>query len=108
MEINTPLEPKTLTFYDITFVNGLGIPIVIDESLGDTITLGDTKIVAYIAPRPSMSDPKDHLPAQNIVLYMAHIVGVQYYSKEIMPATPEQQFQYAETFKELTGKPTVH
>lgn len=107
MEIKSPLEPKLISFYDITFISGLGMPISIDTAAGDTIDLGETKITIYLAPKPSLSNPKDLSPAQNITLFMAHIAGIQHYSKEIMPPTPEQQFQYSETIKELTS-PTIH
>lgn len=107
MEINVPLETKQLTYYDITFISGLGMPITIDEASGDTIDLTDTKITIYLAPRPKLEDPKDLTHAQHIILFMPHIAGIHYYTKEVAQLTPDQQYEYAQTIKELTST-TIH
>lgn len=108
MEINVPLVMKKLTYYDVTFVSGLGMPLTIDEEVGDTINLTDHSITIYLAPRPKLEDPLDLTPAQNIILYMKHIAGIQYYTKEVPQLTPDQQYEYSQTIKELTVGSTIH
>lgn len=108
MQIEHPLITNKITYYDVTFVSGLGMPLTIDSTAGDTIDLDDQKIKVYLAPRPRLEDPEDLTPAQHIILYMTHIAGIQHYTKEVPQLTPDQQADYAQTIKDLTTGSTIH
>ncbi len=107
MMIESPTTKTILEDYDVVSVNGMMMPITINATLGDTIELGPTQIVAHLVAKPSINDPNKLLPAEHIIIYTAQVFSIQHRTREVTNLTPEQRFELDKTYQELASS-TVH
>lgn len=109
MIINTPGAPtKLLTDLDITSIHGLTLPITIDETLGDTLTITGETINIHLASKPMVGDPSKTLPAEDIVVYIKNIFCTQTRQREAIARSPELESQWQETLSALATSSTSH
>jgi hypothetical protein len=102
MIVNTPETKYLVDDYDFTFMNGMMLPVTVNERVGDTIQFFDTAVVVHLAAKPSMNDPKIALPAEDITIYKTHLATQQHRIREVVALAPEQQHEWAKTLKEIS------
>lgn len=103
MEVNTPEVSHVVDDYDFTFLNGMVMPVTVNETVGDTIHFDSAEVRIDLSSKPSINDPAYMLPAENIVIYTKHLVTWQHRIRKVVAITPEQQHEWTQTLKEASG-----
>lgn len=101
MLIYDPDLKKTVHEYDITFENGMTIPVTVDTLAGDTYNEDEENVLVFLAPKPSKTDKSKILPAENIRIFKKKILVIQDREREINQLTPEQQAAWEQTLSDL-------
>lgn len=104
MVIETPPDIRLVEDYDIEAITGNSLTVTIDPALGDTIDITPSRILIYVAPRQSRSDPTLKSSSETTTINQAHVFAVRKREREVMNLTIEQQVEWSKTFKELGGK----
>ena len=104
MLLHTPESKYVVDDYDFTFLNGMVLPVTVNEKLGDTVQFfgPDGVIVIHLAAKPSLNDPAIFLPVEDITIYRQHLVTHQHRVREVTDLAPEQQYAWAKTLKDLS------
>lgn len=100
MLIDSPEIKKTVIDYDIVLDFGVTVPITIDPSKGDTIELGDKIISIHMPSKASDNNPEHQLPAEDMTIFVSHVVSIQRREREVVELSPEQKLIQAKMFKE--------
>lgn len=103
MKVTTPEIKRLVEDYDIIFVSGQVMPITIDPSVGDTFaTFPSSEIIKiHLSPKPSPSDKNKTLPAEDITVYLKHVISVQRREREVVELTPEQRAEWERAMKQI-------
>lgn len=101
IQIYSPQTNKLVEDYDFTMTSGLMLPVTLDLNAGDTIDFGLDVILVYIASKPSITDPDKMLPAENMTIFVKHLVSVQHRTREVPDLTPEQAFEWKKTLADI-------
>lgn len=101
------MEPKLVKDYDFIFTNGLVHQVTIDESLGDSIEIGEDLSKVHIGARPSQGDPTQLSPEEDNTINMKNVIMVVHRKRTIIPQSPEQKEQFHQLIKQRTSK-TIH
>lgn len=104
MIVETPPEFKTVEDYDIESITGNSLSVIIDASIGDTISFTDTTIDIYLASRQSRIDPANVSPPETTSVNRAHVFAVRRRERKVPNLNPEQQAEWSRTFQEMGGK----
>lgn len=102
MIVNTVSDPRKVDDYDITFENGLTMPITIDKENGDTIEFDDGVVRFYLAEKTTIGSD-DKLPAEDITLFIKHIVSISHRTRTVVPVTPEQRDLFKSSLHKLSA-----
>lgn len=94
MEIITAPATRTVDEYDFVFTGGVGMSVTIDSAAGDHIKQSDKTITIYRAPKPTLGDPDQLYPAEDITLFVSHIMSIQHRLREVQNFTPDQQLEW--------------
>jgi hypothetical protein len=104
MLIQPHITPKLIDEFDILFESGLPMPITIDREAGDTIDMSDPNIAIFTkAAKPSLSNPDVMIPAEEITVFMRHVLTVTHRAREVYPPTPEEK----DAFRSLHRMPDL-
>lgn len=103
MLINTPLAKKTVDDYDVLFESGMVMPLTVDLDAGDEIHFNDAIIKVHLASKASKNSPDKTLPAEDITIFVKHILSIQHRSREVEEQSPEERAQWFKDFDSLTG-----
>ena len=103
MEVITTQKTFILHDYDIVFSNGMMMPITVNLDLGDTIEIGDTRLIAHLTAKPSLSDIKKNLPAEDITIFLSQVVSIQHRERSVLELTPNEKVEWAKLFEETVG-----
>jgi hypothetical protein len=95
-------KEKTYDCYDFTCVGPVTIPLTLDLESGDTIEVGPDKIIVTVQERPSLSDPKKLLPAENVVIERGNLLFYQHRLMKTLEQTAEQHEEWKETILQAT------
>lgn len=106
MLITTPDVKKTLDDYDFVFESGMSMSLTLDFLGGDSIKYNDLTVVITKVAKPHPTNPVQVIPAEDITLFVSHILSVQHRQREITELTLEEKQAWKETWDELTH-PTV-
>lgn len=101
MLIETPVEPKIVLDYDFTLEGGVGIPLVIDPSVGDSIEFGDLEVKVTLKGRATLLDESKFLAPDEFSITRSKILAYHKREREVMPLTPEQQVAWNKTLQEM-------
>lgn len=101
MKIDSPLEPKVVIDYDFTLEGGIGIPLVIDPTLGDSIEFGDQEVKVFLKGRPTLLDKTKFLAPDEVKISRSKILAYHRREREVLPLTPEQQAEWDKTVQEF-------
>lgn len=107
MIITTPLEKRTVDDYDVLFESGMVMPITVEPDAGDQIQFGDNIIRVHLAAKPSRNNPEKSLPAEDITLFVRHILSIQHRVREVVEQTPEERNEWQKAFDQLSGASDV-
>lgn len=104
MRVETPEVKRILEDYDIVFSSGAMIPITIDSSKGDTISIDGPEIRVVLTSKPSQIKPNTFLPAEDIIIFKQHILTVQHRTREVIEPSLEEKEQWNKNWdKALVG-----
>jgi hypothetical protein len=103
MRLETPLVKKLVNDYDVVFTSGVSMALTVDLEAGDTIDLGEKTILVHLTAKPSPADPDTLLAAEDITIFVGHVLSIQRREREITQLTPDQQYAWAQTLKEFTN-----
>jgi hypothetical protein len=89
--------------YDFWFTNGQIMSLQIDKEAGDTVdfTTHPTVVMIHLASKPHKTDPETMMPAEDITLFMSHIISIIKKSREVQPMSVEQQQEWRKTVQEI-------
>lgn len=101
MIVNPHIEPHIVDEYDVLMDNGLLLPFTIDKDNGDTVDFDTSPLTIHfnLAAKRSISNPELMLPAEEITLFVKHIVSITHRTREVLPPTPDQQEQFKSLHK---------
>ena len=105
MIINTHTEePRIVDDYDITYLNGLFNAFTVDRELGDRVDFdtNPTVVIFHLAEKPSTSDPDVKIPAQDITIFLAHVMSIAHRKRSIAPVSPDQKAEWRNTLLQLS------
>lgn len=102
MKISHPENLRTVDDYDITFTSGQIMTFTVDKVMGDVIRFEPEGVVIELKAKPSAADPTSLLPAEEITLYLRHIICVQHRSREVRDLTPDERVERAKIFQDFT------
>lgn len=101
VEILTPTVTKLVDDYEFVMATGLLLPVTIDLEGGDVINFGGDAILITLSPKKSIQDTDKVLPGEDITIFTKHLVSVSHKTREVTSLTPDQQFEWTKTLKEL-------
>jgi hypothetical protein len=104
MIINAPEVKILLDQYDFFFHSGIMIPFTLNKEAGDTITFKPDVIEITQAPKPNPTDYNQIIKGEEITIFKTHLLTIHHRVVERLALTPEQQFEWQKTVKEL-GSP---
>ena len=107
MQISTPLSKRYVNEYDIVFESGQMMPLTLDLVAGDTFVNDGTKLIVNLVAKPGLTDPSQSYPAEDIVIFLNHVISIQHRVREITELTPDQKAEWEETLHRLGGGDTV-
>jgi hypothetical protein len=96
MDIITAPATRVVDEYDFVFTGGVGMSVTIDALAGDSISFDKATIKIFRTAKPTIGNPDMEYPAEDITLFVAHIVSVQHRTREIQNFTPDQQLEWLE------------
>jgi hypothetical protein len=102
---NIEEEPRTLIEYDITYSGGFIVPYTIDETAGDEVdwTTSPMSVIFKLVEKPSITDPEVKLPAEEITVFLQHVLSITKRPRIVTPITPDQKEAWKQTLHKLTG-----
>lgn len=103
MTVNTPEVIHLVDEYDFIFSSGMTMPVSVDLAAGDKISFSDETVMIYIAPKPSPNNPKIMLPSTDVTLFVKHIIATEHRVREVVALSPEEQFLWTQTLKQIAG-----
>jgi hypothetical protein len=106
MHIEHPVQSRTVQDYDIIFESGMVMPITVDATTGDTITIDDLHIKIYLGPKPALDNPERLLPEERITVYVSKVASIQQRSREVVELTPDQREEWNKFLKEQGAGPS--
>ena len=94
MYITSTTEPRTVVDYEFVCHSGYAFMHTIDEDLGDTVAFGPTPLTVtlYLAEKASITDPEIAIPAEEITVFLTHVVTMHKRPRIVHPTPPEQKF----------------
>lgn len=100
-------EPKVkkVDDLDITFTNGLMLPLTIDKEAGDKVDWDthENAIVVHIAPHVT-SDGEGKTMPEDFTIFRPHIAFIQHRVREVTELSPAQKREtWKQTLQELGG-----
>ena len=100
---SSDIEPYNVEDYDITFQNGLTMPITVNAKVGDTVDFDTSPLttIFHIKEQPSAMDPKLIIPSEDITIFMSHVIAIHHRTRQVIPPTPEQRDEFQRTIHEL-------
>jgi len=100
------LEPHVVDDFDITFMNGLFMTITVDKASGDTVDFATSPLttIFHMAEKPSPTDAKITLPAEDITIFMAHVLSIQHRTRTVIPTSPETRDEFQKVLQQLSSK----
>lgn len=101
MYITSDPLSRTVIDYDFTFANSAVLPITLDPKYGDSIEFGDKTVRIDLKAKPSLTDPTQSLPAEEVIFYLQHLVVIQKRERVIQALNPEQQYEYKQALAAL-------
>jgi hypothetical protein len=103
MQISAPLSKRYVNEYDIVFQSGQMMPLTLDLAAGDTFENDGTKLIINLVAKPGITDPTQTYPAEDIVVFLSHVVSIQHRVREITDLTPDQKLEWDETIRKMGG-----
>jgi hypothetical protein len=71
--------------------------VTVDPEAGDSITFGDQAVEAHLVSKPSLLNPEETLPAEDVTIFNFHIMAVQHRRREALVLTDSQRAHLAKT-----------
>ena len=100
MEISIPAPPSHLVVdYDIVLDSGVLLSYTLDPEKGDTVTERGGKLLVFLAEKTSRGDPTKKIAAEEIEIYVPHIMTVTRRERQATDQTVEDQLNWLEAFK---------
>lgn len=108
MQIVVPEVKTKLEEYDFQTDHGLILPITLDLLRGDHITFDEAhgKVLIHLASKKNQLSPDKLTSEEDITIYLRHIVSLQHRVREVVELTPEQEFEWQKTLKDI-GRGTI-
>lgn len=94
---------KIVDDYDFIFTSGMLLPVVIDDTLGDTILFEAGMITIALVAKPSMNDSAVLLPSEEVFIYTSHLASIQHRQREVQLLTADQKAEWQKSFQELSS-----
>ena len=104
MLINTNPEPRVVDCYDVTFSTGLFMSVTVDKEAGDTVdwTTSPMTVIFHLTEKPSITDPDTKLPAEDLTIFIPHVLAIQHRTQTNLKPTTEQTDDFRKTLHALT------
>jgi hypothetical protein len=100
MLIQSVIKPRILDEFDLMFSSGILLPITIDKDAGDTVDMSNADYAIFnITAKPASNNPDTLLPAEEITVFLRHVISVTHRVREILPANPDQVEEFKSLFK---------
>lgn len=103
MLVVTPEIKKIVEDYDVVFESGMMMPITIDITAGDTVKRDDVSLQVRLVAKPSPNNPKKILPAEDILIFLNHVVSIQHREREVTERSPEETLEWQKIFNDMTN-----
>ena len=103
--IVTPGElTKTIKELDITFTNGIVLPLSIDESAGDSIEDTGDKYIVRLTAKASPIQPNETIPAEIFYVFKQNVIVLQERMVTRRLASPDEQFELRQFINKVADK----
>ena len=103
MIVQSTLEPRVLTDYDILLDNGMMMPVTIDKDAGDVVDfIGNPLAVVIRYSEKPTNIPDVKLPAEETTIYMSHVISITTRERLVLPRTPEQEDLWQRTLHKVS------
>jgi len=96
--------PRKVDDYEFVFTSGYIMPVTIDNFLGDSIEFTDSGVTIHLVAKPSIADPAQTMPAEDVTIFLRHLCSVVHRVRELIPQTVEQKLEWKKTLQELVSK----
>ena len=91
MVINPVLDTKTVYDYELLSANGIPLTLTIDESAGDVVEIDKLVVTFHLTAKPSVTNPDVNLPAEEITVFVNHLLSITKRTREITEVSPDQK-----------------
>ena|SRR3990167_3545863 len=100
---------NTVEDFDFNFSNGSAISITMDEKAGDLYLFDPTKTVAWFssAEKPSMVDPEEMYPAEEVFIPLANVLCVRRRKRQIEQASIEEKEEWIRALRSLNSSGSI-
>ena len=95
--------PKTVHDYDFLFTTGYSLQLTLDLEQ-DRITNEDGFMIVEVAEK-TFPGIDFTVPPEAIVIYKAHLLTSRHSTRQVVPATPEQNREWYRTIQEMSRSP---
>jgi hypothetical protein len=95
----------TVEDFDIQLSNGTFMSITVDREAGDTVDWDTSPLVAkfHLSEKPSPTDLDVKMPAEDLTVFVSHIISVTRRTRTVVPVSPEQKDEFRKTLHKLSG-----
>lgn len=103
MIVNPTITPHILTDYDVISTTGVTLPITIDEDAGDHVdwSTSPLSVTFHLSERTSPTDPDAHFAAEDITVFLGHVLSITKRRRTVMPLTPDQKDEWSKVMHQL-------
>lgn len=95
---------RTIDDYELHFTNGQSMSIEVDAEAGDTtdFTTHPLAILIHLETKPSRTSPNQMMGAEDLTIFLSHILSIVKRQKTVTPLTFEQKMEWTKTVNEIS------
>jgi hypothetical protein len=101
MLVQSPTVKHLVDQYDIFFDSGAVMPVTVDTEAGDSMNVSDKFLLFTLSAKPSLSNPENLLPAEDVTVFLPHVISIQHRQVERVEPNPDQQAEWREIWEKM-------
>lgn len=92
---------KEVEEYDFTFNAGMSLPVIIDESAGDSLKELPDRFVISLTAKPSLLKPEEMMQPERVTVFKSTLAVLHQRTRHFRLPSPDETFEFQKTLHDL-------